>query len=117
MRATYNPDSRVGYDELFEAIRSAPVLVLDDLGAHSSTPWAQEKLFQLINHRYNRRIPTVITMNIESEEIDSRLWSRINDMHLTERVTIQAEDSRTNELPPAPRPQTRRPRTRESYTP
>ena len=28
-------------------------LILDDYGAHSSTPWAEEKLFQLLNHRFN----------------------------------------------------------------
>ena len=33
-----------------EAIRETPLLILDDLGAHNSTPWAQEKLFQIINH-------------------------------------------------------------------
>ena len=83
LRATYNPDSRVGYDELFEAIRSAPVLILDDLGAHSSTPWAQEKLFQLINHRYNARLPTVITLNSDVSDLDPRLESRMSDQRVS----------------------------------
>ena len=117
LRATFNPHSDTTYDDLFESLRNTALLILDDLGTQSASPWAQEKLFQLINHRYNRRLPTVITMNSEAEEIDGRLWSRINDMHLSQRVTVIAEDSRTNEKPPANRPQTRRPRTRESYTP
>ncbi|MEI7773120.1 MAG: hypothetical protein WCI67_24230 [Chloroflexales bacterium] len=25
----------------------------DDLGTESSMPWAREKLYQLVNHRYN----------------------------------------------------------------
>ena len=79
----YEPDSRVSYDELFEAIRSAPVLVLDDLGAHSSTPWAQEKLFQLINHRYNARLPTVITLNSDVLDLDPRLNSRMSDQRVS----------------------------------
>ncbi|MEE9284893.1 MAG: ATP-binding protein, partial [Dehalococcoidia bacterium] len=53
LRAAYRPESEVGYDELFELLRNSPVLILDDLGVQSSTPWAEEKLFQLINHRYN----------------------------------------------------------------
>jgi DNA replication protein DnaC len=63
LRATYAPSSEVTYDRGFEAIRNAPVLILDDYGAHSSTPWAEEKLFQLLNYRFNARLPTVITTN------------------------------------------------------
>ena len=40
------------------------MLILDDYGAHSSTPWAEEKLFQLLNYRFNARVPTVITTNL-----------------------------------------------------
>ena len=61
LRAAYHPDSAVDYDQAFERVRNAPVLVLDDLGGQSSTPWAQEKLSQIINHRFNARLPTVIT--------------------------------------------------------
>ena len=63
LRATYAPDSNVTYDRGFDAIRNAEVLILDDYGAHSSTAWAEEKLFQLLNHRFNARLPTVITTN------------------------------------------------------
>ena len=40
----------------------AEVLVLDDLGAQQSSPWANEKLFQLLNYRYNMGMPTVIAL-------------------------------------------------------
>ena len=71
LRATYAPSSTVTFDERLEAIREAPLLILDDLGAHNSTPWAQEKLFQILNHRYNGRLPTVITSNQRPEEQDA----------------------------------------------
>jgi DNA replication protein DnaC len=117
LRATFNPNSDTTYDDLFESLKNTQLLILDDLGTQSASPWAREKLFQLINHRYNHRIPTVITMNMEAEEIDSRLWSRINDLHLTQRLSIQAEDKRTSEQPPVHKAPIRRPKTRESYTP
>ena len=70
LRAAYKPAaSELPYDELFEQVRNTPLVVLDDLGAHSATPWAQEKLFQLINHRYNHRLPTVFTTSRPVEEI------------------------------------------------
>ncbi len=48
LRAAFSPHSEVSYDELFEQLRTTPLLILDDLGTQSSTPWAQEKLFQLL---------------------------------------------------------------------
>ncbi|MFC2015865.1 ATP-binding protein [Chloroflexota bacterium] len=94
LRATYAPNSSVSYDERFEQVRSTPVLILDDLGTQSSTPWAQEKLFQILNYRYNARLPTVVTSNQSLEELDLRLRSRVVDPDLSTIVTIQAPDFR-----------------------
>lgn len=94
LRSAYSPDSKIPYDELFEAIRTAPLLILDDLGAHSSTPWAEEKLFQLVNHRYNHRLPTVITTNQSLDELDERLASRLADLKVSTLLLISAPSYR-----------------------
>jgi len=94
LRATFAPASDVQYDEQFEKVRTAPLLILDDLGTESSTPWAQEKLFQILNHRYNARLPTVITSNRQLETIDGRLRSRMVDPDLSSVMTITAPDFR-----------------------
>jgi len=80
LRATFNPNSPVSYDKRFEEIRTVPLLVLDDLGTESATSWAKEKLYQIFNHRYNARLPTVITMKQMVEEVDPRLRSRMLDL-------------------------------------
>jgi DNA replication protein DnaC len=77
------PAENLSYDRLFEQVRNAPVLILDDLGAQTATPWAQEKLFQLINHRFNSQMPTVVTTASELEELDGRLASRLGDPSLS----------------------------------
>ncbi len=94
LRATFSPTSDVGYDEQFEAIRQAPLLILDDLGAQASTPWAQEKLYQIFNYRYNARLPTVITTNQRLDEIEIRVRSRLSDPALVQIVPILAPDFR-----------------------
>ena len=85
LRATFSPQSDTTYDRRFEEIRTSPLLVLDDLGAQASKPWVQEKLYQLINFRYNAALPTVITTADSLEEIDPRLRARLMDRRL---VTI-----------------------------
>jgi len=85
LRATFNPASETSYDRRFEEIRTAPLLVLDDLGSQATRPWVQEKLYQLVNYRYNAALPTVITTADALEEIDARLRARLMDRSL---VTI-----------------------------
>ncbi len=95
LRMTYAPNATVAYDTLFDQVRNAPLLVLDDLGAESPTPWAREKLYQLFNHRHTRRLPTVITTNIDVEAMDERIRSRLNDHELTESVSLDVPDHRS----------------------
>ena len=80
LRAAYSPENPVSYDELFEQVRNVPVLVLDDLGMTSATPWAQEKLFQVINHRYNNSLPTVVTIRGPIQRLDETLRTRLESV-------------------------------------
>jgi DNA replication protein DnaC len=79
LRSTFGPNSQVSYDELFEEVRSAPLLILDDMGTQSATPWAREKLYQILNHRYVAHLPTVITTANRIEDVDPRIQSRMLD--------------------------------------
>jgi DNA replication protein DnaC len=88
LRATFGPGSDVTYDELFEAVRNVPLLVLDDLGTQSETSWAREKMFQVLNHRYNAELPTVITTNHALSELDERLRTRLTDTSVARVVAI-----------------------------
>ena len=98
LRAAFAPTSNEVYDQLFSRMREAEVLVLDDLGAQQSSPWANEKLFQLLNYRYNSRFPTVITANSRGlQGIDERIRSRLTDASLVTTVIMdRAKDFRPN---------------------
>ena len=41
LRATFSPSSEITYDELFESLRNTPLLILDDLGTQTASPWAE----------------------------------------------------------------------------
>ncbi len=90
LRSAYQPGADVRYDELFERVRNARVLVLDDLGTQSPTPWAQEKLFQLVNHRFNARLPTIVTTNLLPEQMDERLRTRLTDAGLARVYVLES---------------------------
>jgi len=90
LRATFNPQSTVRLDRRFEEVRTAPLLILDDLGTQAATPWVREKLYQLFNYRYNAELPTVITTADYVRDVDPRLLSRMEDRRLCEICAITA---------------------------
>jgi DNA replication protein DnaC len=99
LRSTFSPDSKISYDEFFEKIKETPLLILDDFGEQSATLWAQEKLYQLINYRYNARLPMVVTTCLSLEEIEPRISSRMVDPKLSVVFNITAPDYRGNVKP------------------
>ncbi len=90
LRSAYAPSSNVSYDKRFAEVKSAGLLVLDDLGTESATPWAREKLYQLFNHRYTAQLPTVITTSQSFDDLDRRLVTRLRDERLCRRFIIRA---------------------------
>jgi len=90
LRATFSPTSTVSYDRRFDEIRTAPLLILDDLSTKSVSTWVREKLYQLFNYRYNAELPTVITTAETLEEIDARIRSRMLDARLCTIYAITA---------------------------
>jgi DNA replication protein DnaC len=98
LRSAFSPDSKVSYDRLFESMKTAPLLVLDDFGEQSTTPWVREKLYQLINYRYNGRLPTVVTTRLDFDqilgEVDPAISSRLVDGRTSTPFNIMAPDYR-----------------------
>lgn len=77
-RSTFNDDSATETIESVKAeMRRTPLLVLDDFGAHKSTEWAEERLFDLIDERYRDRRPLIVTTNLTVEQFPPRTKSRI----------------------------------------
>ncbi len=91
LRAAFSPNSGTSYDRRFDEVRTAPLLLLDDMGSQSATPWAREKLYQLFNYRYNRELPTIITVATDVlKDIDIRIHTRISDTRICTIITITA---------------------------
>jgi DNA replication protein DnaC len=93
LRYTFNAEDAT-FEERFEQIRRAPLLIMDDFGTQSATEWAREKLFQILNYRYINELPLVVTTNLALEEIEGRIRSRLSDPDRVAHIYIQAPDYR-----------------------
>ena len=98
LRATFAPEATERFDTVFRRILEVRLLVLDDLGAHQSSPWAQEKLYQILNYRHLGRTPTVVTTNLELKEMEPRIASRLADLDAVFVYEIGAPDYRIGGL-------------------
>ena len=94
LRVGIRSDSDSGYDDYFERVRNVSLLVIDDLGVENPSPWAKEKLFQLLNYRHVNQLSTVITTNTPFDELDPWLSSRMMDPRIVSLVRINAPDYR-----------------------
>ena len=97
LRASYRDEGEASFEATFASLKEVDVLVLDDLGAHQATEWANEKLYQLCASRYLRRAPTLITTNVAPESLDPRLASRLMDSQRGTVLFVKAKDYRTDQ--------------------
>lgn len=75
LRASYN-NSRVSEEEVIARYVRPGILVLDDLGKERPTEWSVEQLFSIVNARYDKRKPVIVTTNYGGDELVRRLTPR-----------------------------------------
>ena len=95
LRSSFDNESDEDFSTLFSQFLDAPVLVLDDLGHQSDTPWANEKLDQVLTNRFNKRLPTVITTSVPRDELDNRTLTRFSDPYFSKYVHIKQGRKKT----------------------
>jgi DNA replication protein DnaC len=69
-RASFSSDAEF---PLIERVRTVRVLALDELGGERPTEFAREQLATLVEHRYQRELPTIVTTNYSRGELAARL--------------------------------------------
>ena len=96
LRSTFRPDSGVAYDRVFDQIKNAPLLIMDHLRSADLSDWAYEKLYQIVVHRHNSRIPTVITSPMDMADSTGPIISRTQDQSSGTIIRMDAPDYRVN---------------------
>lgn len=74
LRAGQNDGS---YARVLARAKDVRLLVLDDLGVEIPTEWVRERLFSIINHRYEHCLPTIVTSNYGAEQLEEHLSTRV----------------------------------------
>ena len=113
LRSTYNRVQRMPFGDaneredraraessltgILDFMAGAGLVVLDDFGAHQDktqdgVSWAADKLYQIIDQRYEERLPLIVTTNVRREE--ERANARILDRLSPGAIVIKQGESR-----------------------
>jgi len=76
LRASFANKNDTSEFDLLDIARTVPILILDDLGAHNYTEWSRNRIYSILNYRMNEQLPTIITTNLDFEEIEHYLGER-----------------------------------------
>jgi DNA replication protein DnaC len=81
-------------------ILNASALLMDDLGAENCTDYAREVIFKLLEHRGNHKLPTIVTTNLDLNELRTRLHERISSrlIGMTVPVNLEGVDYRQRRI-------------------
>ncbi len=100
--ARLRPRDGIDSEGEFRAIADSELLLLDDLGAAKGSEWTEEINYRLVNHRYDRALPMLITSNLPAvaavgkpslrNALGERVMSRLTGM--CEYVILRGEDRR-----------------------
>lgn len=99
IQSTFQNKGANQYQELFCRIDSHFLIFDDALSTHTpsenSTNWGPKMLYQLIDYRYEKQLPTIITSNFKLKELcsfwDPMTANRVNS-RLRAKENILVED-------------------------
>lgn len=99
VKKTFDDDGRDR--DLFEDMKTVELLIIDDLGIEKMSDWLREKVYLLVNHRYENRLPMIFTSNQSLEQVETlympQIASRIREM--CKVLKMSGEDRRKNMSP------------------
>lgn len=92
LKQSYDNEIKESEGEIIDLYSSIDLLVIDDLGKERINEWVLEKLYLIINSRYENNLPIVITTNYNIDSLTNRLSTDKN------RETAEAIASRLWEI-------------------
>lgn len=92
IKQTYEEEIKTKEWDLLNLYSTVDLLIIDDLGKEKPSEWVLEKLYHIINQRYENLKPTIITTNYDDVTLTNRLSTKNNNS------TAEAIVSRLNEM-------------------
>ena len=73
LKNSYDIDNNISEMKIIKLYEKVDLLIIDDLGKEKPSEWGLEKLFTIINSRYENNLPVIITTNYNQNSLVERL--------------------------------------------
>lgn len=74
LKSSFNSEYKNEFNEKFNKIKKVPLLLIDDLGAETATPWNRDEILcPILQYRMDEKLPTFFTSNLNLEALESHL--------------------------------------------
>lgn len=74
LKASFNSEYKNEFNHKFQKIKNAPILLIDDIGAESATPWNRDEILcPILQYRMDEKLPTFFTSNLNLEALEKHL--------------------------------------------
>jgi len=84
IKASYDPEVKATQGINLEVDLNVDILIIDDLGAEKMSAWVADRLYAIINQRYERNRTLILTTNLDyarlADRVGQRIMSRIYEM-------------------------------------
>lgn len=89
IKESWNKESKESYKRFIHKLSTVPILAIDDVGSIESSSHLFEMYTSVIDERYKRRLPILMTSNVTHEEIHKIIGTRPTDRLLeSERALV-----------------------------
>ncbi|HBF35170.1 TPA: hypothetical protein DDW35_11480, partial [Candidatus Sumerlaeota bacterium] len=76
IRATFSDSTSLSEHDLLEDVIAPDLLVLDDLGAEKTSEFVSDRLYLIVNRRYESNLPILVTTNLGLDELKNKVGER-----------------------------------------
>ncbi|MBQ9181965.1 MAG: primosomal protein DnaI [Bacilli bacterium] len=71
------------FKEKYDYVKKVPLLLIDDIGAESNTPWSRDEILcPLIQYRMQEKLPTFFTSNFDLKSLEEHFSSTTSGMEI-----------------------------------
>lgn len=74
LKSSFNSQVKTEFKTKYNAVKKAPLLLIDDIGAESVTPWSRDEILcPILQYRMDEKLPTFFTSNLDLKALETHL--------------------------------------------
>ena len=74
LKSSFNSEIKSEFQNKYNYVKKVDILLIDDLGAESVTPWARDEILcPILQYRMEEKLPTFFTSNLNLEALENHL--------------------------------------------